>query len=560
MPPRLPAQRFSSFVAFYSCTRLSPGTCARSVSLLRYQCPLSQHSARPKLRRLGDKRLLHATIPRSAPKNPYEVLGVKPDATAAEIKKTYFALARKYHPDTNPDKGAQDKFVEIQEAYDILKDEKKRAAYDKFGAASQQPGFDPDAFARAGAGAGAGGFQGFSAGGFAGFQDLGGAFGQGAGADLFEHLFGFAGRQARTSEMSRGANIETAVNISFMEACKGTVKTVHVSPITNCNTCSGTGLKQGAKRTTCAACGGSGTQTCDGVGSVIPPNAECPSCGGMGRVRTSKAVQVNIPAGVEDGMSLRISKAGDAPISGKGPTGDLFVRVRVAPSKSFVRQGANLYHEARIPMHTAILGGKVRVPTLDGDVEVRIPGGTQQGEEMVLKGRGVPPPYGGEKGDLFVAFSVTLPRSLTKHQRELIQQYADEVEGRSQPPKASSQAKKPLRNDSDNANAEASKDSASEAAPRSEEEEAEKRRATGHPILMKHLDSTRSSVPLEHLDGYPGLAELVTIAFHLGISPLFLSFYDYGDLADNLTTLRQPPGYNLARGKRLRFYTRTSSE
>ncbi|KAF5377428.1 hypothetical protein D9615_005145 [Tricholomella constricta] len=460
MPPRLPPQRFSSFIAFYSCSRPKPGSYTRSLSFLR-SCPLNYHSS-PKPRQLGDKRFLHATRPLSASKNPYDVLGIKSDATAAEIKKTYFALARKYHPDTNPDKGAQDKFVEIQEAYDTLKDEKKRAAFDKFGSASQQPGFDPNAFGRAGAG----GFQGFSAGGFSGFQDLGGSFSQGQAGDLFEHLFGsFAGRQSQSSEMSRGANIETSINISFMEACKGTTKTVHVSPVTNCGTCSGTGLKQGAKRTTCTACGGSGTQTfvisggfqmantcrtCDGVGSTIPRNAQCSSCRGMGRVRTSKAVQVTIPAGVEDGMSLRVSKAGDAPISGKGPTGDLFVRVRVAASKSFVRQGANLYHEARIPMHAALLGGKVRVPTLDGDVDVRIPGGTQQGEEMVLKGRGVPPPYGGEKGDLFVAFSVVLPRSLTKRQRELLQQYADDVEGRPQSAQTTSQAKKAPSSDTDN--------------------------------------------------------------------------------------------------------------
>ncbi|KAG6817595.1 hypothetical protein H0H87_006223 [Tephrocybe sp. NHM501043] len=336
-----------------------------------------------------------------------------------------------------------------------LKDEKKRAAFDKFGSAAQQPGFDPDAFARAGAG----GFSGFSGGGFpgfGGFQDLGGAFSQGNAENVFESLFGaaFGSGAARASEMSKGANIETTVNVSFMEACKGTTKTVHTSPVSNCDTCSGSGLKQGAKRTTCTACGGSGTQTfvinggfqmastcqaCGGIGSTVPKNGRCIPCGGVGRVKTSKTVQVSIPAGVEDGMSLRVPKAGDVPISGKGQTGDLFVRVRVAPSKSFVRQGANLYHEARIPVHTALLGGKVRVPTLDGDVDVRIPGGTQQGEEMVLKGRGVSPAFGGTKGDLFVAFSVVLPRSLTQRQRDLLQQYADEVDGLTKP---TSKAKK----------------------------------------------------------------------------------------------------------------------
>ncbi|KAG5636748.1 hypothetical protein H0H81_006967 [Sphagnurus paluster] len=457
MPPRLPPQGFSSFIAFYSCSRSNTRSCTRSFSLLRSRCLFNYPPHKP--RRIGDKRLLHATSSLSAPKNPYQALGVASDATAAEIKKAYFALARKYHPDTNPDKGAQDKFVEIQEAYDTLKDEKKRAAFDKFGSASQQPGFDPNAFGRAG------GFEGGFPGGFPG-GGFSGSFNHGQAGDLFEQLFGgsFGGRTVR-NEMSRGENIETAVNISFMEACKGTTKTVNVSPVTSCGTCSGTGLKQGAKRTTCTACGGSGTQTfvisggfqmantcrsCAGVGSTIPRGGQCAPCGGVGRVKTSKKVQVIIPAGVEDGMSLRVSKAGDAPISGKGPTGDLLVRIRVAPSKLFVRQGSHLHHEARIPMHTALLGGKVRVPTLDGDVDVRIPGGTQQGEEMVLKGRGVPPPYGGDKGDLFVSFSVALPRSLTKRQRELIQQYADDVEGRSQPSETASQEKKVSQDDSDN--------------------------------------------------------------------------------------------------------------
>lgn len=397
---------------------------------------------RPHIERPSDKRLLHATSRLAATsKDPYQVLGVKPDATAAEIKKTYFSLARKYHPDTNPDKGARDKFVEIQEAYDILKDDKKRAAYDQYGSASQQPGFDPNAFAGA-----------RGAGGFAGFQDFSAAFGQNSGPDLFEQLFGaFGGRQSRGSETARGENLEAIIKITFMEACKGTTKKVNVNPVTDCTTCSGSGLKPGAKRATCTTCGGSGTRTfvidsgfqmastchaCAGAGSTVPRSGQCSSCGGLGKVRSSKSVQVNIPAGVEDGMTIRVSNAGDAPISGKGPNGDLLVRVSVASSKSFIRQGANIYHEARIPMHTALLGGKVRVPTLDGDVDVRIPGGTQQGEEMVLKGRGVSPVHGGANGDLFVAFSVVLPRSLTKHQRALLQEYADDVEGRNRAPHA----------------------------------------------------------------------------------------------------------------------------
>ncbi|KAJ3576146.1 hypothetical protein NP233_g633 [Leucocoprinus birnbaumii] len=400
-------------------------------------------------------RSLHASAPlRASAKNPYEVLGVKSDASAADIKKAYFALARKFHPDTNPDKNARDKFVEIQDAYDTLKDDKKRAAYDKYGSASQQPGFDPDAFSR-GFGGGFGGAGGFSAGGF-NFEDLSSVFGSGRGpqgsqADLFEQLFGAFGgsRGPGFRGPTRGADLEASVNISFLEACKGTSKKVTVQPITSCGTCSGSGLKQGAKRVSCSSCGGTGTRTfmtngfhlastcdsCQGVGSTIPRNSECSGCGGMGKVRVKKTVQVDIPAGVENGMTIRINNAGDAPITGKGTTGDLLVRVNVASSKNFVRQGANLYHEARIPFHTALLGGRVRVPTLDGEVDVRIPTGTQPGEEMVLKGRGVTSVYGGNNGDLFVTFSTTLPRSLTKRQRELLQAYADDVEGRA--PKSS---------------------------------------------------------------------------------------------------------------------------
>ncbi|KAG6332710.1 hypothetical protein ID866_6380 [Astraeus odoratus] len=295
-------------------------------------------------------RGFHTSAPLSAAaKNPYEVLGVSKDASPADIKKAYFSLARKYHPDSNPDKGAQEKFLEIQEAYDVLKDDKKRAAYDQFGSASQQPGFDPNAFAR-------NPFAGAGAGGFAGFQNFSEAFGSAQG-DLFSQLFGGAfGGRARPGgfrQSSKGADIDAMVNITFMDAW------------------------------------------------------------------------------VEDGMTIRVPAAGDAPLSGKGNNGDLLVRVNVAPSKIFRRQGANLHHEARIPVHVALLGGRIRVPTLDGHVDVRVPNGTQHGEEMVLRNHGVPSVFGGGKGDLFVSFTVQLPRSLSKRQREILQQYADDVEGRS---------------------------------------------------------------------------------------------------------------------------------
>ncbi|PSR80749.1 hypothetical protein PHLCEN_2v6665 [Hermanssonia centrifuga] len=360
-------------------------------------------------------------------------------------------LARKYHPDTNQDKSAKEKFVEIQEAYDILKDDKKRAEYDQYGAASQQPGFDSSAFS--------GGFGG--AGSFGGFN-FGSTFGGGSQSqgNVFEQLFGSFGgaRNGRGhgfADVSRGSDLEASIGVSFMEACKGTSRTINITPVVNCGTCSGTGLKAGAKRSTCTSCGGSGSRTfvidsgfqmsttcntCQGTGSSVPRGSQCGECAGVGQVRIRKSVKVDIPAGVEDGMTIRIPNAGDAPVTGKGSTGDLLVRVGVSSSKLFRRQGSNLHHEARIPLHSALLGGRVRVPTLDGEVDVRIPSGTQQGEEMVLKSRGVQHVYGGDKGDLYVKFVVQLPRSLTKRQREILQQYADDVEGRSSSPSQNSKA------------------------------------------------------------------------------------------------------------------------
>ncbi|TFK57495.1 hypothetical protein OE88DRAFT_1709735 [Heliocybe sulcata] len=445
MPGRLPAQGSLLSISLYACSRPRCLKASRAFSTRRTvgsnaRSP-SGSIAGSSLNRLGKRRAFHASAPSSASqKDPYSVLGVKKDAPQADIKKVYFSLARKYHPDTNPDKDAQAKFLEIQEAYDILKDEKKRAAYDKYGSAAQQPGFDPDAYEQARNGFG-GGF-----GGFGGFTDFGSAFGGGAraNADLFEQLFGaFGGRARRGPE--RGEDLETMVNVSFTEACKGTKRTITTTPVVDCSSCSGSGLKPGHKRSRCTSCEGTGQRTfvidsgfqmasmcaaCGGTGSTVPQGGQCTDCSGMGKVRARKSVTVEIPAGVEEGMTIRVPNAGDAPVSGKGQPGDLLVRVNVAPSQQFRRQGANLYHEARIPVHTALLGGRVRVPTLDGEVDVRVPGGTQQGEEMVLKGRGVQRVFAGDKGDLFVTFSVQLPRTLTKRQREILQQYADNVEGR----------------------------------------------------------------------------------------------------------------------------------
>ncbi|KAI0768564.1 hypothetical protein BD413DRAFT_479339 [Trametes elegans] len=450
MPPRLPSKRVLSFSSAH--TRPQRTSISRSRTLITCANPRPASGYKQpscSLGKAGPSRLFHASAIHAAPKDPYQVLGVKRDASPSDIKKTYFSLARKYHPDTNPDKNAQEKFVEIQEAYDILKDQKKRAEYDKYGAASQQPGFDANAYENARSNFGSGGFP------YGGFKDFSGAFGGGAfgsrgrgNADIFEQLFNaFGGGSpgAGFTQSTRGADIVSGVSISFMEACKGTSRNVTIQPVVKCDTCSGSGLKAGAQRSTCPTCHGSGVRTfviesgfhmqstcntCGGSGSVVPPGGKCDTCAGAGHVRVKKTVKVDIPPGVEDGTTLKIRGAGDVAHDGDGRAGDLLVRIDVAPSKVFKRQGSNLYHTARIPVHTALLGGRVRVPTLDGEVDVRVPPGTQPGEQMVLKGHGVLPAFQKSKGDMFVTFNVQLPRSLTPRQREILQEFADDVEGR----------------------------------------------------------------------------------------------------------------------------------
>lgn len=373
-------------------------------------------------------------------------------------------LAKKFHPDTNKEPGAKEKFVDIQASYDLLSDEKKRTAFDQFGTTD---GSDPGAYGfnpfGGGSPFGAGGFGGAGFGGFhsAGsaesiFESLfGGAFGGGGGARSTRGGFGGADM--------RGEDIDTAVNISFEEACKGTTRTVTVNQVERCDPCTGSGLKPEAKRTTCEVCHGTGTRTfviqggfqmastcpaCSGTGSKVAAGDECNSCAGAGRVKAKRSITINIPAGVDDGYRIRQEGAGDAPLMGDGPPGSLYVRINVAPSRIWRRQGTNLFYPAHIPFYTAVLGGKVRVPTLSGEVDVRVPPGTQVGEEMVLRGRGVPRLSGRKNyesnGDLMVQFDVTIPRyvsrnrcantrSLTKRQKELLQAFADDVEGVSRP-------------------------------------------------------------------------------------------------------------------------------
>ncbi|KAF4972687.1 hypothetical protein FSARC_836 [Fusarium sarcochroum] len=403
------------------------------------------------------KRLFHATNAVQQ-KDPYKALGVGKSASAGDIKKAYYGLAKKYHPDTNKDPEAKEKFGDIQSAYEILSDPKKREQFDQFGAA----GFDPSGGAPGGGFGGQGhpfsGFGGF--GGQGGFGGFGGQGGFGAGVnfeDIFSAFtgqqgFGRRGRQqAHQQEILVGDNIEVQATISFMEAAKGTSKTISITPLSTCGTCTGSGLKAGTSRSACSACDGTGTRvhfmqggfqmastcgTCDGTGSTIPKGSECKPCSGNGVVRDRKTITVDIPAGIEDGMRLRVDGAGDAPATGRsaepssrGQNGDLYVFVRVAKDPKFRREGSNIYYTASIPFTTALLGGTVDIPTLDETVTVKVATGTNNGDRITLTGLGMKRigSRRGAVGDLKVDYKVAMPKHLNANQRTILELLADEM-------------------------------------------------------------------------------------------------------------------------------------
>ncbi|KAI5783883.1 putative mitochondrial DnaJ chaperone [Peziza echinospora] len=399
------------------------------------------------------RRSFHATPSTLAERDPYEVLGVAKNAVAGDIKKAYYGLAKKYHPDTNKDPSAREKFVEAQQAYETLSDPKKRETYDQFGTT------DPGA-----AGFGGGHGEPGAGGPFAGF---GGGFGSDFSfEDLFPGFSGFSqaagGKRGggRKPDVVIGDPIEVQTTISFMDAAKGVSKTIHTTPIINCPSCSGSGLKPNATKKKCGRCGGTGTrmhflhggfhmastcETCSGTGQTIPKESACTSCDGQGIVRERRTVEAEIPAGVEDGMRLRISEEGDAPqishLTGpneKPPRairGDCIITIKVLPHHSFTRRGSDIHYTASIPMTTAVLGGTVKVPTLDGEVDLRVPTGTNTGERFTLSGMGMRTlnnrnRLSNAKGDLKVEFKVTMPKSLTASQRILMELLADELKDR----------------------------------------------------------------------------------------------------------------------------------
>lgn len=378
------------------------------------------------------------------------------NASAADIKKAYYGLAKKYHPDTNKDDSAKEKFAEIQAGYEILSDPKKKEQYDTFGAA----GFDPsgggapggDPFGGAGHpfGGGFGGGQGGFGGGF-NFDDIFSAFtGQ-------QGPFGGGGgrRGGRSSpfqqEILVGDNVEIQTSITFMEAAKGTNKTISLTPQVPCKTCDGSGLKTGTQRQSCKSCKGTGTRvhfmqggfqmastcgSCEGTGTSIPKGSECKTCTGHGVVRERTSITVDIPAGIEDGMRLRVDGAGDAPPTGKSADpnarsqrGDLYVFVRVAKDPKFQREGSNILYTATIPLTTALLGGQASIPTLDGSVNVKVATGTNTGDKITLTGMGMKRlgARKGGSGDLRVEYRVNMPKYLSANQRTLIEMLADEM-------------------------------------------------------------------------------------------------------------------------------------
>ena len=345
----------------------------------------------------------------------YDRLGVSKDASQDEIKRAYRKMSKKYHPDINKEPGAEEKYKEVQEAYETLSDDQKRAAYDQYG---------PD---------GANGFGG--QGGFGGFD---GGAGFGGFEDIFSSFFG-GGATRSPNAPRQGDDLQYRVNLSFEEAIFGAEKEVHYNREATCKTCSGSGAKPGTSPVTCGRCHGQGvinvdTQTplgmmrrqvtcdvCHGTGQEI--KEPCQTCHGTGHEKQSHKVSVKIPAGVETGQQIRLAGQGEAGFNG-GPYGDLFVIINVNPSDKFTRDGSTIYYTLNISFVQAALGDTVEVPTVHGNVEMTIPAGTQTGKTFRLKGKGAPRLRGGSQGDQHVTVKIVTPTKLNDAQKEALLAFA----------------------------------------------------------------------------------------------------------------------------------------
>jgi molecular chaperone DnaJ len=342
----------------------------------------------------------------------YEILGVSRTASDAEIKRAYRALAVQYHPDKNPDDPqSEEKFKEAAEAYAVLSDAQKRAAYDRFG--------------HQGVGAGAGGF-GFDPG-FSNIEDIFDIFG-------FGDMFGSRG--PRRTTVQRGADLRYDLEITLEDAAAGKDEKLRIPRLEKCETCEGSGAEKGTTAESCVTCGGSGQTrysqgffsvmrtcaNCQGKGQII--RTPCKTCRGNGRVEREKTIEIKIPAGVDSGSRLRVNGEGEAGLGG-GPSGDLYIVLHVAAHEQFERQGSDLYSAVPISFAQAALGAEITVKTLDGEEQIKVPAGTQTGSVFTIKGKGMPNLGGRGHGDLFVAVTLVTPKALTKEQRELLEQLAE---------------------------------------------------------------------------------------------------------------------------------------
>ena len=333
----------------------------------------------------------------------YEVLEVERTAADGQLKAAFRKLAMKWHPDRNPgDKSCEVRFKEINEAYEVLKDPDKRAAYDRFGHAA---------------------FGGFGA-------DFASTF-----SDIFDDLFGMSGRRGRGGGRERGADLRYNMEISLEEAYSGKAAQIRIPTSVTCEACSGSGAKTGTRPTACPTCGGQGRirhaqgfftlertcPGCQGRGQVI--DNPCPSCSGSGRVTRERVLSVNIPAGVEDGTRIRLAGEGEAGVRG-GPAGDLYIFLSLGSHPFFQREGADLHCRVPISMVTAALGGEFEVPTIDGsNSRLKVPEGTQSGRRFRLQGKGMPVLRSKQTGDMYVQVLVETPQKLTKRQRELLNEF-----------------------------------------------------------------------------------------------------------------------------------------
>ncbi|BAB05067.1 molecular chaperone DnaJ [Halalkalibacterium halodurans] len=346
----------------------------------------------------------------------YEVLGVDRNASADEVKKAYRKLARKYHPDVNKAPDAEDKFKEVKEAFDTLSDPQKKAHYDQFGHTDPNQGFG---------GGGAGDFGGFS--------------------DIFDMFFGGGGGRRNPNAPRQGADLQYTMTLEFKEAVFGKETTIEIPREETCHTCSGSGAKPGTKPESCPHCGGSGQLNieqntpfgrvvnrrvchhCEGTGKYI--KHKCATCGGKGKVRKRKKINVKVPAGIDHGQQIRLSGQGEAGVNG-GPAGDLYIVFNVKPHEFFERDGDDIYCEMPLTFVQVALGDEIEVPTLNGKVKLKIPAGTQTGTSFRLRGKGVPNVHGRGQGDQHVQVRVITPKQLSEKEKELLREFAQMSGGR----------------------------------------------------------------------------------------------------------------------------------